>query len=213
MHDDSIRKRIIDTATRLYVTNGCHKVSMNDISAEMHISKRTIYQHFENKEELLKECFNNLKQQSDDVIRDLRNQIESPIIIMLANFKYITVYSSQLHTLIKDVMNYYPNVYDSLFPADPDKLSGNMYSALYRIKQKGLLRPNVNINQMVHVYGIIMHNLQTKFYSVEATNLIFENCYNILRGILTIEGVKYLDENEEAIRQSIDKIKDIHYVL
>ena len=49
MHDDSIRKRIIDTATRLYVTNGCHKVSMNDISAEMHISKRTIYQHFENK--------------------------------------------------------------------------------------------------------------------------------------------------------------------
>ena len=159
MHDDSIRKRIIDTATRLYVTNGCHKVSMNDISAEMHISKRTIYQHFENKEELLKECFNNLRQQSDAIISDLRNQIESPIIIMLANFKYITVYSSQLHTLIKDVINYYPDVYDSLFPADPDKLSGNMYSALYRIKQKGLLRPNVNINQMVHVYGIIMHNL------------------------------------------------------
>lgn len=167
----------------------------------------------DNKEELLKECFNNLRQQSDAVIRDLRNQIESPIIIMLANFKYITAYSSQLSTLIKDVINYYPNVYDSLFPSDPDKLSGIMYSTLNRIKQKGLLRPNVNINQMVHVFGIIMHNLQTKSYYVEATNLIFENCYNFLRGILTLEGVKYLDENEEAIRQSIDKIKDIHYII
>lgn len=213
MHDDSIRKRIIDTATRLYVINGCHKVSMNDISTEMHISKRTIYQHFETKEELLKECFNNLRQQSDAIIHDLRNQIESPIIIMLANFKYITAYSSQLNTLIKDVMNYYPNVYQGLFPSDPEKLSGNMYFALNRIKQKGMLRSNVNINQMVHVFGIIMQNLQTKFYSVEATDLIFENCYNFLRGILTLNGVKYLDENEDAIRQSIDKIKDIHYVL
>ena len=121
MHDDSIRKRIIDTATRLYVTNGCHKVSMNDISAEMHISKHTIYQHFENKEELLKECFNNLRQQSDAIISDLRNQIESPIIIMLANFKYITAYSSQLSTLIKDVIIIIPTytiVYFRLTPTN-----------------------------------------------------------------------------------------------
>ena len=53
---DSKRQTILDTALRLFRTQGFDKTSVSEITAEVGGSKATIYSHFPSKEELFVEC-------------------------------------------------------------------------------------------------------------------------------------------------------------
>src|SRR5580692_1722405 len=53
---DSKRQAILDTAFRLFRTQGFDKTSMSEITAQVGGSKATIYSHFPSKEELFVEC-------------------------------------------------------------------------------------------------------------------------------------------------------------
>ena len=53
---DSKRQAILDTAYRLFRTQGFDKTSVSEITAEVGGSKATIYNHFPSKEELFVEC-------------------------------------------------------------------------------------------------------------------------------------------------------------
>ena len=48
-----IRERIIDQAKSLFMRLGIRSVSMDDICSQLGISKKTIYQHFKDKDELV----------------------------------------------------------------------------------------------------------------------------------------------------------------
>ena len=47
------RERILEEATRLFVANGYHGISMREIAAEVGLSKAGLYYHFTDKEHLL----------------------------------------------------------------------------------------------------------------------------------------------------------------
>jgi len=53
---DSKRQAILDTAFRLFRTQGFDRTSVSEITAEVGGSKATIYSHFPSKEELFAEC-------------------------------------------------------------------------------------------------------------------------------------------------------------
>jgi AcrR family transcriptional regulator len=50
---EQTRKRILDAAYRLFRRRGYSRVSMDEIAAATRVTKRTLYYHFESKDELL----------------------------------------------------------------------------------------------------------------------------------------------------------------
>ena len=50
-----IREQIVETAQQLFIEHGIKDVKMDDIAAQLSISKRTIYELFNDKEQLLRE--------------------------------------------------------------------------------------------------------------------------------------------------------------
>ncbi len=48
------KEKIISFATQKFLTGGFYNTTMDEIAAEMHISKKTIYKNFSSKEELVK---------------------------------------------------------------------------------------------------------------------------------------------------------------
>ena len=50
--DEQKRQLIIDTAARLFATQPFHKVRLDDIAAEAHLGKGTLYIYFDSKEDL-----------------------------------------------------------------------------------------------------------------------------------------------------------------
>ena len=56
MASEDNKRRIVETASQLFNSRGLRGVTMDDIANTLHISKRTLYETFANKEELLAEC-------------------------------------------------------------------------------------------------------------------------------------------------------------
>jgi AcrR family transcriptional regulator len=50
---DQIRKRILEAAYKLFRRQGYSRVTMDDIAAEARLTKRTLYHHFNSKDQLL----------------------------------------------------------------------------------------------------------------------------------------------------------------
>jgi len=68
---DAKRQAILDTAYRLFQTQGFDKTSVSQITAEVGGSKATIYSHFPSKEELFVEC---MMAATEDYITGLADQ-------------------------------------------------------------------------------------------------------------------------------------------
>jgi AcrR family transcriptional regulator len=66
-------KRIIDTSQQLFFKYGYSRVSVDEIASELCMSKKTIYQHFKGKKEILVEIINNLKNSMNADIEEVLN--------------------------------------------------------------------------------------------------------------------------------------------
>lgn len=50
------KERIVTTAAKLFYENDIHSIGVDRVSLEAHVSKRTLYKHFANKETLVAYC-------------------------------------------------------------------------------------------------------------------------------------------------------------
>lgn len=63
---DLVKQNIIETATRLFQQSGIRNVSIDDVCAALRISKKTFYQHFNKKEDLVNDVITSMQQQHVD---------------------------------------------------------------------------------------------------------------------------------------------------
>ena len=85
-----IFNQIVETAHTLFIERGIKDVKMDDIAAEMSISKRTIYELFNDKEQLLHEVLKfqheRMSENGREVIRSSSHILE--IILKLYNLHF-----------------------------------------------------------------------------------------------------------------------------
>jgi AcrR family transcriptional regulator len=78
-----MKETILQKANDMFLTLGYKSVTMDDIAAGLGISKKTIYQHFANKNELVEESALHLFEQIatgvDKIIADNHNSIDDGI--------------------------------------------------------------------------------------------------------------------------------------
>ena len=63
------KNRIVECSLKMFLEKGIKSITMDMIAAELAISKRTIYEYFENKEQLVLSCLelfgNKIKEEFD----------------------------------------------------------------------------------------------------------------------------------------------------
>ncbi|MEL6717224.1 MAG: TetR/AcrR family transcriptional regulator [Bacteroidota bacterium] len=80
----SIKHKIIEESSELFMLYGIRSVSMDDVASKLGISKKTIYQYFDNKDDLVQQVtldfiqkdltvFNEIREQSSNSIEQLLN--------------------------------------------------------------------------------------------------------------------------------------------
>ena len=74
-----MKKDILKTAVELFLTYGFKSVTMDDIANALGMSKKTIYQYFENKTVLVEESVMYLFQTISSGIEDIRDLEKNPI--------------------------------------------------------------------------------------------------------------------------------------
>ena len=75
----SARKRqaIIETATALFLRNGYHSTSMDQVAADAAVSKQTVYKQFADKEQLFSDIVHGVTGNSEAVIKELTSVLRS----------------------------------------------------------------------------------------------------------------------------------------
>ena len=85
-----IQNLIVETAHTLFIERGIKDVKMDDIAAELSISKRTIYELFNDKEQLLHEVLKfqheQMRERGKEIIRGSSHILE--IILKLFNLHF-----------------------------------------------------------------------------------------------------------------------------
>lgn len=90
---EELRHQILIVAMALFKKNGVKSVKMDDIATELAISKRTLYELYSNKEDLLYECVKNDKQRCLDKMANYAQTADNEMDILTFFFK------GQIHDL------------------------------------------------------------------------------------------------------------------
>lgn len=75
----AMKEEIIKTAITFYAKYGIKDVTMDQIAKQLHISKKTIYQEFENKEQLVYEAIRFANNRLSHIIRGSEAHSDSPL--------------------------------------------------------------------------------------------------------------------------------------
>lgn len=192
-----MKDQILNKSTEMYLTLGFKSVTMDDIASEMGISKKTIYQHFSNKDNLVKAVtttlFENISCGIDEIILANKNPIEELFAIkefVMQNLKDEN--TSPIHQLQK----YYPKIHKSLMIKQFDKMGTCVIDNLEKGIQLGLFRKEIHKDLISRFYFTGMTSIKDVelFNPKEYSSKMVQSCYleYHLRGICTDKGIEQL---------------------
>jgi AcrR family transcriptional regulator len=196
----SLRGRIPEVAMKLFLANGIHSVRMDDVAKQMGISKRTIYEIYDNKEALLFDVVvAHFKQRLDNmeyVLRKCSNVME----ILLEVYRMKVADFKNTNPLFFSEMVRYPQLQRFLVEQN-DHMRENSLLFMQRGIDEGYFRKDVNYEIAGLLFdamgAYIMEKELYRRYSIED---IFRNIVFVsLRGMCTEKGI-------QAIDSMIDKV-------
>ena len=138
-----VRVHIVEVATKMFHHQGLRGVTMDDIAHELTMSKRTLYQIFADKEQLLLAC---VKHHNEDerkflekVAEQTDNVLEFLLVLFKEKLKHIDEVSPQF---ISDLIKY-PRVMEYISQCKHAQ-EDDAVNFLNKGKEQGLFREDVN---------------------------------------------------------------------
>jgi len=194
-----MKEKIIQKATEMFITLGFKSVTMDDIANEMGISKKTIYTHFNNKTELVKQVTLQVFDRISCGIDTIRAEEKNPIEELYEIKKYMMVQlKNQKSSPQYQLQKYYPEIHATLKDKHFEKMQGCTVSNLQRGISQGLYRNNLDIEFVARMYFIgvngIKDNALFPIQRFPKATLFEEYLEYHLRGIVTKEGLKVLNK-------------------
>ena len=139
------RQEIVEKVRDLYHSYGIRSVTMDDVVREMGISKKTLYQYFKDKTELVNavvDCDSEMKHiEHDESIKGASNAIEKMLGFYDFQMKMIRDYNP---SMIFDLKKYYPKVHRKLVDIKRNRIYNEMLANLKQGKAEGLYRQEMD---------------------------------------------------------------------
>ena len=192
-----VRQRIIEEASELFAKSGIRRITMGDLAKHLCISKRTIYENFKNKEELLIACIDAFQDESEKFPEKIFANAGNMVEAMLAMLQIDGAQVSQgQFSLIEEIRKYFPQVYKEYILRTIDDRSRYFEQMIHRGIAEGVFRKNLKTEIIVHFFHIWSENpvLYEGYLSKFSLSEIFENiAVTFLRGICTAKGLEIID--------------------
>ncbi len=193
-----MKERIVERTTRMFTRDGVKAVRMDDIAAEMGISKRTIYEIFGDKETLITECFYNfhhkMKAANDELTREAGNIISEYLMILDVWDKQI----EEKSRIIDDMRKFYPHIYDSFMREHAHLAVEELRLKLHQGIEQGYLIPSLDIEMTLIIFTHTMYGAM-KTHGMLLSNVTQREVFkffttHFIRGIATQKGIELIDK-------------------
>ena len=194
LYRKGLRKKIIDAAMMLFKEKGIKAVKMDDIASHLSISKRTLYEIFDNKEDLLLEGVKaQMEKQHQDMER-FRAEHDDVLQIILFFYRMKLIEIGSVHAAFFLDMKKYKKVTD-YFNSQKMEQKNNALAFFARGVEEGYFLPQLNYDIVTRLGEAAMdYVMSAKMYEEFALKDIFRNFVSVLlRGYCTEKGQAVLN--------------------
>ena len=195
MSEIETSERIRQKAHDLFMQYGLRSVSMDDIANNLGISKKTIYQYYEDKDSLVDAVVGRIIQYNRSCCEIDQKSADNAIHeIFLAMEFMMEIFRSMNASLLFDMQKYHPDSFQLFSKHKNDYLYGVIKNNLQRGVKEELYRPEINIDILsrFRVESVTMP-FNPEFYTKVKSSLAEieeEMTYNFLYGLVSPKGYK-----------------------
>lgn len=192
------KDKISELAQSLFFERGIKAVNMDDIAFALGISKKTIYNFFSSKDEIvayeIDKHIVNHKIEFEKIFLNSQNAIDELRLIYQMNMRQHRIMKP---VFVSDIQKLYQSCWKKLEQFLHEFISKNIASNIQRGHNEGLYKTELNIEFLSHqYYGGILNMIDyfshQQKYSI--SDLQKEHIYYHIHGIGTAKGIKYLDK-------------------
>jgi TetR/AcrR family transcriptional regulator, cholesterol catabolism regulator len=197
-------EQILEKVGKLYSCYGIKSVTMDDVAKHLCISKKTLYEHFKDKEDLVRAILfleHNIHVRiSGEISTKNLNAIEELMDVYRLIHKKFNAYNPSMEY---DIRKYYPDLYKSIRDTRRKTMFDSFLKNLKKGKKEGLFRKEINAGIIARLHVFLFENLYDNdlFTLEELTTLNFfqELFIYHLHGILSNKGLLFLQKNSKKI--------------
>ena len=194
-----IKDRIIQEASQLFMKFGIRNITMDHIAENLGVSKRTIYENFKDKDELLNLCLESgmkkQKKRYKETIKNSVNIIEAILTFIRNSVNALNIINP---VFFSDLQKYYPSQWNKYIEVNNSQNLDKTIQLLKMGVEEGFFRKCINleiVGKLILEQFNLLNNQdifpEDRYSKVE----VFENiAINFTRGIATTKGLSYLEK-------------------
>lgn len=192
---DALRRRVVEVALAAFHARGLRVVTMDDIAHALTMSKRTLYQLFADKEELLIACLGEEERLHRERLHGLSEETDSVVELLLSDFR---LKMQELETVSPEFfrdLSRFPRALRHMEQRHAENARVAV-EFLNRGVAQGLLRPEINMEILYDLLTMTFEcarddRFLNRYSPVE---VFFHSVFVYFRGCTTLKGAALMDD-------------------
>ena len=194
------REKVVKRAAEMIAELGVKSLRVDDLAHDMGISKRTLYEMFGDKEELLYHSIKHLFQSEANEIQSQASTSQSGIPALFEIFDAMMARGAVRKRIMENLAKFYPELYERIMTENRDYGLAILREKLTCLVEEGLISEMVNIDLSITMFYYTSMGLMRRHGRLVLPNGVTEQdafrytIVNFFRGIATLKGVEQIDD-------------------
>ena len=198
------REKILDVAIEQFSRYGVRNTTMHDIARMMGISKKTLYQEFKDKKELVNATFSAMLERDQEKMAFLKDSGTDVIEHLVKISKMMRERLTNINPLaIMEVQKYFPEAWKIFEEHKEQVIMTDFVNILERGKQLGYFRSEIDAHILARLrVNQIASAMEPSNFNNENYNLVEEQMQmmdHFLHGIFTEKGREAYQEQQAKL--------------
>ncbi len=195
-----IKEKTLRKTTEFLIKEGCRKVTVDEIAAYNGISKRTLYELFLDKNDIIEQSLLYCNEKTREYYHEVFNSYDDNIISVILSGQHFRPDNkiTSACRLFADAKKYHPDIYENVEKVILEEHREDLRNFLRKGQEDGMLLPDLQIDSLVTLLPMLMRIIGRADFHAESP---FSNkdiyCQTIIyyfRGISTEKGRKLIDD-------------------
>jgi AcrR family transcriptional regulator len=148
--DEQTKERILLSASERFLKEGFVHVSVDELAADLGMSKKTLYKHFESKDALFEQFIDRMTGELHRQIRAI-TELDSPFIEKIDRFMRLLAETAGRmgKPLMRDMQRHKPEIWNRVENFRRERIRENFRGMLSHGVAEGYIRPDLNADLIV----------------------------------------------------------------